>query len=424
MLSLARREFASFFQSATGVLVLSVYLGLNAVFLWLMPGNFHLLDSGYAQLDGLFMLSPWVFLFLVPALAMRMLAEERRAGTLDWLRAKPLTTWNIVVGKWLAGMGLLGLALLPTLLYAASLYVLGNPVGNLDLGSTAGSYLGLFILGGSYLAISLLFSASTDNSIVAFVGGAAGSLALYAGFDAFVDLPSIANRGLYLLQWGISEHYTSMSRGVIDANDVLYFGGLTLAFLAGARLMLEPKKDLRRIAPVAVAVAVVALSTFRPVFLRLDLTADQRFSLSDATEALIDQVEEPMLVTIYLEGDFPAGFQRLQAETLRLLDEFRARNRNIRYELVNPSENPDPQVRRDTYTQLQNLGLGAIQLEIQEADGVKTQQVFPGAVVSYNERQWPVSLLLEQFAQAPEAQINASIQNLEYALAASLRGLL
>jgi ABC-2 type transport system permease protein len=370
------------------------------------------------------MLSPWVFLFLVPALAMRMLAEERRAGTLDWLRAKPLTTWNIVVGKWLAGMGLLGLALLPTLLYAASLYVLGNPVGNLDLGSTAGSYLGLFILGGSYLAISLLFSASTDNSIVAFVGGAAGSLALYAGFDAFVDLPSIANRGLYLLQWGISEHYTSMSRGVIDANDVLYFGGLTLAFLAGARLMLEPKKDLRRIAPVAVAVAVVALSTFRPVFLRLDLTADQRFSLSDATEALIDQVEEPMLVTIYLEGDFPAGFQRLQAETLRLLDEFRARNRNIRYELVNPSENPDPQVRRDTYTQLQNLGLGAIQLEIQEADGVKTQQVFPGAVVSYNERQWPVSLLLEQFAQAPEAQINASIQNLEYALAASLRGLL
>ncbi|MEY4460390.1 MAG: gliding motility-associated transporter substrate-binding protein GldG, partial [Bacteroidota bacterium] len=373
---------------------------------------------------GLFMLSPWVFLFLVPALAMRMLAEERRAGTLDWLRAKPLTTWNIVVGKWLAGMGLLGLALLPTLLYAASLYVLGNPVGNLDLGSTAGSYLGLFILGGSYLAISLLFSASTDNSIVAFVGGAAGSLALYAGFDAFVDLPSIANRGLYLLQWGISEHYTSMSRGVIDANDVLYFGGLTLAFLAGARLMLEPKKDLRRIAPVAVAVAVVALSTFRPVFLRLDLTADQRFSLSDATEALIDQVEEPMLVTIYLEGDFPAGFQRLQAETLRLLDEFRARNRNIRYELVNPSENPDPQVRRDTYTQLQNLGLGAIQLEIQEADGVKTQQVFPGAVVSYNERQWPVSLLLEQFAQAPEAQINASIQNLEYALAASLRGLL
>jgi ABC-2 type transport system permease protein len=89
MLSLARREFASFFQSATGVLVLSVYLGLNAVFLWLMPGSFHLLDSGYAQLDGLFMLSPWVFLFLIPALAMRMLAEERRAGTLDWLRAKP-----------------------------------------------------------------------------------------------------------------------------------------------------------------------------------------------------------------------------------------------------------------------------------------------------------------------------------------------
>ncbi|MGA1397261.1 MAG: gliding motility-associated ABC transporter substrate-binding protein GldG [Schleiferiaceae bacterium] len=424
MLSLARREFASFFQSATGVLVLSVYLGLNAVFLWLMPGSFHLLESGYAQLDGLFMLAPWVFLFLVPALAMRMLAEERRAGTLDWLRAKPLTHAHIVVGKWLAGMALLGLALIPTLLYAASLYVLGNPVGNLDFGSTAGSYLGLFILGGAYLAISLFFSASTDNSIVAFVGGAAGSLALYAGFEAFVDLPSIANRGLYLLQWGISEHYTSMSRGVIDANDVLYFAGLTALFLGGARLMLEPRKDLKRALPVLVALAAVALSTWRPVYLRLDLTEDQRFSLNEATEALIDQVEEPLLVTVYLDGEFPAGFQRLQAETLRLLDEFRARNRNIRYELINPSENPDPQVRRDTYTQLRNLGLGAIQLEVQEADGVKTQQVFPGAVVSYAERQWPVSLLLEQFAQAPEAQINGSIQNLEYALASALRGLL
>ena len=424
MLSLARREFASFFQSATGVLVLSVYLGLNAVFLWLMPGSFHLLDSGYAQLDGLFMLSPWVFLFLIPALAMRMLAEERRAGTLDWLRAKPLSTWNIVLGKWLAGMALLVLALLPTLLYATSLYVLGNPVGNLDLGSTAGSYLGLLILGGSYLAISLMFSASTDNSIVAFVGGAAGSLAMYAGFDAFVDLPSLANRGLYLLQWGISEHYTSMSRGVIDANDLIYFGGLTLAFLAGARLLLEPLKNLRTALPIALALAAVALSTFRPIFLRLDLTADQRYSLSDATEDLLSQVKEPLLVTVYLEGDFPSGFQRLQAETIRLLDEFRARNGKVRYELINPSENSNPQVRRDTYTQLQNLGLGAIQLEIQEADGVKTQQIFPGAVVSYNERQWPVSLLLEQFAQAPEAQINASIQNLEYSLAAALRGLI
>jgi ABC-2 type transport system permease protein len=158
--------------------------------------------------------------------------------------------------------------------------------------------------------------------------------------------------------------------------------------------------------------------------LRLDLTADQRYSLSDATEELLSQVKEPLLVTVYLEGDFPSGFQRLQAETIRLLDEFRARNGKVRYELINPSENSDPQVRRDTYTQLQNLGLGAIQLEIQEADGVKTQQIFPGAVVSYNERQWPVSLLMEQFAQAPEAQINASIQNLEYALAAALRGLI
>ncbi len=171
----------------------------------------------------------------------------------------------------------------------------------------------------------------------------------------------------------------------------------------------------------ALVVAAVAVSQFS--FFRLDLTEDQRFSLNESTEALIDQVEDPLLITLYLDGDFPTGFQRLKEETRRMLDEFRARNGNIQYVFINPSENPDPQARRDTYQQLRNAGLNAIQIEVQEADGVKQQQIFPGAIATYRDREWSIALLLEQFATAPEAQINASIQNLEYTLASALKGL-
>ncbi|MEJ6499715.1 MAG: gliding motility-associated ABC transporter substrate-binding protein GldG [Cryomorphaceae bacterium] len=180
--------------------------------------------------------------------------------------------------------------------------------------------------------------------------------------------------------------------------------------------------DLLTLAGISLLV-MAAMGISRFAFLRFDLTEDQRFSLNESTLSLIDQVEDPMLITLYLDGDFPSGFQRLREETRRMLDEFRARNGNIQYVFINPSENPDPQARRDTYQQLKNAGLNAVQIEVEEADGVRQQQVFPGAIATYREREWSLSLLLEQFATAPEAQINASIQNLEYTLASALKGL-
>ena len=241
MWALAKKEFNAFFQSSTGVLILCVYLGMNAAFLWLMSGPFNLLDSGYAQLDGLFMLSPWVFLFLLPAIAMRMLAEERRSGTLEWLLTKPLSEWQIVLGKWLAGMMLVLLALLPTVIYAMSLYQLGNPIGNLDFGSTLGSYLGLLFLASTYLSLSLLTSAMTDNPIVAFVLGMLLCLIFYAGFDQLAAFQLFKSQSLLVLNLGISEHYTSISRGVVDSRDVLYFIGLSIVSLGAARTALQSR---------------------------------------------------------------------------------------------------------------------------------------------------------------------------------------
>ena len=181
MIALIQKEIRSFFGSIIGYLVILVYLLINGVFLWLFPGNFNILDGGYASLGNLFTISPWVFLFLIPALSMRLFADEKKAGTLEILLTKPLSDLQIILAKYVAGLFLLLLALLPTLLYFYSVYQLGNPAGNLDSGGTFGSYIGLLFLGGAFLSIGLFASSLTDNQIVAFL------LAMFLCFFVFYD---------------------------------------------------------------------------------------------------------------------------------------------------------------------------------------------------------------------------------------------
>jgi ABC-2 type transport system permease protein len=426
MRALVLKEIASFFATITGYAVLVVFLALTSLFLWLFPGEFNLLDSGYAQLDGLFMLAPWVFLFLIPALTMRMLADERRMGTLELLLTKPLTDGQIIVGKFLAGLVLVALALLPTLIYAVTVYQLGNPTGNMDLGSVAGSYVGLFFLASAYLSIGLFASSLTDNTIVAFIGGMLGSFLLFDGLERMADLSIFQGIQLFILQLGMNEHYLSLSRGVLDSRDILYFAGLSALFLGAARWVLmrrgnsnKPARDWAVLAAVVLAVNVAS----QWGHFRWDLTAEKRYSLGKSTLALLEQVEEPLLFTVYLEGDLPTGFQRLKRETLQMLNEFRAENRLVQFRLVDPSESEDERDRAEVYQQLRTKGLGAVQVEIKEKNGVRNVELFPGAVASYGDKETVVLLLTEQFAVAPEAQINASVQNLEYALANSLRQL-
>jgi ABC-2 type transport system permease protein len=426
MRALVLKEIASFFATITGYAVLVVFLALTSLFLWLFPGEFNLLDSGYAQLDGLFMLAPWVFLFLIPALTMRMLADERRMGTLELLLTKPLTDGQIIVGKFLAGLVLVALALLPTLIYAVTVYQLGNPTGNMDLGSVAGSYVGLFFLASAYLSIGLFASSLTDNTIVAFIGGMLGSFLLFDGLERMADLSIFQGIQLFILQLGMNEHYLSLSRGVLDSRDIFYFAGISALFLGAARWVLmrrgnsnKPARDWAVLAAVVLAVNVAS----QWGHFRWDLTAEKRYSLGKSTLALLEQVEEPLLFTVYLEGDLPTGFQRLKRETLQMLNEFRAENRLVQFRLVDPSESEDERDRAEVYQQLRTKGLGAVQVEIKEKNGVRNVELFPGAVASYGDKETVVLLLTEQFAVAPEAQINASVQNLEYALANSLRQL-
>jgi ABC-2 type transport system permease protein len=242
MISLLWKEINGFFSSITGYLVIITFLLINASFLWLFSGNFNLIESGYASIDGLFLISPWVFMFLIPAITMRLFADEKRLGTLELILTKPLTELQIILSKYLAGLLLVVFSLLPTLIYFYSIYQLGNPVGNIDVGGTVGSYIGLLFLGESYTAIGLFDSSLTDNKIVSFIISLALCFFFYFGFDQIAASDVFGSLNLLIYSLGINEHYISMSRGVIDSRDVLYFLSLIAAFLLATRLTLQSRK--------------------------------------------------------------------------------------------------------------------------------------------------------------------------------------
>ncbi|WP_428741200.1 gliding motility-associated ABC transporter permease subunit GldF [Tenacibaculum sp.] len=229
MLALLKKEFNSFFASPIAYLVIGVFLLINGLFLWVFKDNFNILNAGFADLNSFFYLTPWLFLFLIPAITMKSFADEFNSGTIEILKTKPLTDWQIVLGKFFASLLLVLIALLPTLTYAYTVYQLGSPVGNLDLGSTIGSYLGLLFLASTYTSVGLYTSTLSKNQIVAFILSVFITFALFYGFDAVGS--SLGNSGYTLQQFGFNEHFKSISRGVVDTRDLIYFISVTFFFL-------------------------------------------------------------------------------------------------------------------------------------------------------------------------------------------------
>jgi ABC-2 type transport system permease protein len=230
MFALAKKEIQGFFSNITGYLVIAVFLLINSLFLWIFDSGMNILKGGYAGIDGLFIISPWVFLFLIPAVTMRLFAEEYRLGTMAILKTKPLSDTQIVLGKTLAGITLSLIAIVPTLIYYLSVYLLGESTGNIDSGGTFGSYIGLLFLASSYVSMGLFASSLSDNPIIAFLIGMFICFIFFYGFDQLASIfPSSATQ-LFVMSLGINEHYISMSRGVIDTRDLIYFISLITLF--------------------------------------------------------------------------------------------------------------------------------------------------------------------------------------------------
>jgi len=241
MFELYKKEVSNFFSSITGYVVITVFLLINGLFIWVFPSEFNILDNGYASLDSLFFLSPWVFLFLVPAICMRLFSEEKQSGTIELLYTKPITELGIVLAKYFAGLSLVLFSLLPSLIYFISIYYLGETTGNIDTGGTWGSYIGLFFLAAIYVSIGIMSSALTSNQVIAFLISVFLSFIFYIGFDFISSLSIFSEFNSLVLKIGINDHYKSMSRGVIDSRDIIYFIGVISIFLMITKSIISSK---------------------------------------------------------------------------------------------------------------------------------------------------------------------------------------
>lgn len=230
MFAIFRKEISGFFSSLTGYIVIIVFLLINSLFMWVFPGEWNIFDNGYAGLDTLFFLSPWVFLFLVPAVTMRMIAEEKRLGTIELIYSRPITEREIIWGKYLASVALVLLSLIPCLIYYFSVFMLGESPGNLDKGGTLGAFTGLFFLASVYASAGIFASSLTDNQVIAFIIAVLICFVLFMGFDSIAYLPGLRNVDEFVMRLGINEHYKSISRGVLDIKDIVYFMAMVAFF--------------------------------------------------------------------------------------------------------------------------------------------------------------------------------------------------
>ena len=419
MFAVLEKELRSFFSSLTGPIVIAVYLILTASFLWLIPGENNVLWGGYANLDGLFALAPWLFLFLIPAITMRTFSDEYRQGTVEILRTRPVHPYRIVIAKYLASLVIALISLLFTLFYLLAVCYLGTPFANIDLGGFFGSFIGLIFLACLYTAIGVFFSSLSDNPIISFVGSAFLCFVFYYGFEMLSFIPTNVNVKDFISSMGIAYHYDSMSRGVIDFSDIWYFITISQFFL----LITFRKRFSVKLLGVAFALILTNLLASN-VVLRLDLTAEKRHSISESTKQLLENQQAGVKVDVLLDGDMNVGFLRLKKSVGYLLDEMdRYAAVGLNVEFTDPLQDAKSEKDRNKImANMQRKGLSPTMVHDYDNSGNTLQKViFPWAVLSCAGDTISVPLLKNISGRSGDENLNSSIENLEYAFTDALR---
>lgn len=241
MIHILSKEFSSYLNSLIAYMVIGVFLTGVGLLMWVFPET-SVLDYGYSDMDTLFSFGPFVLIFLIPAITMRSFAEEKKGGTLEMLLTKPITNWDVILGKYFACFLLVVFALIPTVVYYFTVYQLGSPTGNIDTPGVIGSYIGLILLGGVFCSIGILASTLTNNQIVSFILAAFLCFIFFSGFDSLSALPALERYALEIKQLGILYHYQALSKGLIDSRDLIYFLSVALIMLSITHLILQSRK--------------------------------------------------------------------------------------------------------------------------------------------------------------------------------------
>ncbi len=426
MLTILKKEISSYLSSLVAYVTIGFFLLVLGLFLWVFPES-SIINYGYAGLDSLFSTAPYLFMFLVPAITMRSLAEERKEGTFELLATRPLTDWQIVLGKYFASIVLLFFALLPTLVYYYSVYILGNPHGNIDTGGVIGSYIGLFLLGAVFCAIGLFASSISKNQIIAFTIAVFLCFFFYSGFDSLGQLLSL--QSLTLENLGITQHYQSVSRGVLDTRDLTYFIVLAGLFICLTLVMLLKQRqkslnDKTLLGALAALVLITIISGF--TFTRFDFTKEKRYTISPVSRDIMNNLKNPVHVAVYLQGDnFPGGMKRLQRATRDMLSDLQAYSHDkIQFNFIDLlsaiKKLPDDEQKAE-YDSLQVRGITGQPYSIKTDNGVTQMLIFPEALVQYEGREIAVNLLQTRIGLSDDEVYNNSIQNLEYAFSSAIK---
>jgi len=415
MLALLKKELHYFFSTAIGFVFLACFYIFTGLFLWILEGTFNIPDSGFASLSPFFELAPWIFIFLIPAISMHSFAEERKQGTLELLLTKPLTTLQLILGKFLGVLFIGIIALLPSLIYVFALFQLSIPQGNLDFGSITGSYIALLLLLCCFTSIGIFASSLTKNQTIALILSILGCFTFYLGFE---NIPVLQK----YISWdvlGINYHYLRISEGVIDTRNVIYFICLTLLFIVATIWSINKtgffsKKNILLLASIVI-LGFIGTATYS----RFDLTKDKRYSLSDTSKEVLLPLQEPVVIDIILAGELPPEFKRLQRETKQLLQSFAAVTPLLKFSVVNPLE--PIELRNQNLTELKKLGVMPAEVSTQFEGALKKEIVLPWAIIYYKNKTVKVPLLKNRLGATSEERTAESIQNLEYAFSSTLK---
>lgn len=382
---ITRRELSSFFDSLIAYIMLVLFLGFSGFFTWLFGADIFI--AGQATLESFFNVAYWSLFFFIPALTMRLIAEEKKTGTIEFLLTKAVTDRQLVVGKFLSTFLLVGIALLFTLPY---LITVAN-IGQLDVGQALCGYAGLLLMSAAYVSIGLYASSVTSNQIVAFLS------ALFIGlfFHIIFDVLSGNFTGALgeIFSWlSLSNHFESISRGVIDSVDVIYFLSITAIGLLLSELTLTKrnidqsttalKTKLYSSAALTIGI-ILALNLLSTEFhVRLDLTEDQQYTLSPATEDILENLEDPITVKAYFSKNLPPHIGKSRKDFQELLVEYNSLSDGmIAYEFIDPNEKEEYQ------TEAMNNGIQPVLIDVREKDQMKQQRAFLGATISLGEKE-------------------------------------
>ncbi|WP_010522405.1 gliding motility-associated ABC transporter substrate-binding protein GldG [Aquimarina agarivorans] len=419
MIALLKKELIHFFSSAIGYVFISCFLIITGVFLWTLHGNFNILDSGFASLSSFFEIAPWVLLLLIPAACMQSFADERKQGTMELLLTKPISTFQLILGKYLGVCCILIFAILPTLVYVIALHNLALPVGEIDYGSITGSYIALFLLGAAYSSVGIFASSLTQNQTIALLVSMLLCFIAYFGIASLAEFSSIKSFDML----GIAFHYDRISQGVLDTRDLLYFASFCLLFLGSTYFIFRKKNQPLNLKKLGIIVSVFAgliiINNYN--YYRFDLTKDHRFSLSDTTKNLLHQIDKQVTIDVLLDGKLPPEFKKLHRETKQLLSTFSAENRNIKFIFNDPLAKPE--LKAQNINELQRLGLTPAEVNTKFEGVLKKEVVVPWALAYFNNKSVKIPLLKNSLGATTAERVTASVQNLEYAFADALKQL-